>query len=220
MRSFSALIQAAVSVLQSPKFALLVQFHGLGLYVTNHRSAISYGGQSYDPASVILAGASENYVAEAPAAALTIQDLDGAWRGRFHLDSLRDEVVTLRILYDSSGTWTDTTWSMTIACDSDSADDKQVILRLASIDSVEGTEVPRRTTQEAGCQHDFQGPLCPFVWRSGMSAALKECDKSYDGPLGCKAHFPDVTEAGFTFVIPKPFGGFLGGISHRLVLRG
>ena len=218
MKNFSGALVSILTALESPKFAVLVAFAATGVNYTNHRVAITYGGATYSPANIIVSGLSENFLAETPAASVGIGDLDNTDRARFFNDQFRGDVVTVTILYDSSGTWTATGCEWPWSCDSDSTDPINVTLRLASSDATAGTEVPRRTTQEAGCQFTFQGPLCPFRMRTGMSAALKQCDFSFEGPIGCKAHFPDVTEGGVTYVIPKPFGGFIGGISHRLVM--
>lgn len=218
MKNFSGALVSLLTALESPKFAVLVAFDRTGVRYTNHRTAITYGGESYAPANLKVTGLSENVVAQAPAAAAEIGDFDNTDRARFFNDQFRGDVVTVTILYDSAGTWTATGLSWPWSCDSDATDSDMVSLRLASSDATAGTEVPRRTTQEAGCQFTFQGPLCPFRMRAGMSAALTRCDFSLEGPIGCKAHFPDVTEAGVTYEIPKPFGGFVGGISHRLVV--
>lgn len=219
MRSFSAGLVSLFTALQSPKFVVLVAFATTGVRYTNHTAAISYGGATYSPASIVVSGISENMLAETPAASLRIGDFDNTDRARFFNDQFRGDTLTVTILYDSSGTWTATGCEWTWSVDADVTDAEAVTMRLAAADASAGSVVPRRTTQEAGCQHTFQGPLCPFRWRAGMSAALKQCDFSLYGPIGCKAHFPDVVESGVTYVIPKPFGGFIGGTPRRLVVN-
>lgn len=216
MKNWSAGIQSVLAALASPKFAVLVSFSALGVRYTNHRSAISYGGQTYSPANLVITGLGENMLAEAPGASLELQDLDGTERARFLADSFRGETVTVRILYDSSGSWVDPGWAQTLSGDVDEVPGAEVVrVRLGSMDAVQGTEVPRRTTQQYGCQHDFMGEGCPFRWRAGMSAALRTCRKTIEA---CNEHFPDVTAAGITYVVPKPFGGFLGSLPRRLVV--
>lgn len=217
MRSFSAGLLAVLQALQQPRFAVLVDFADLGVHYTNAATAIAYGGTTYTAANISVGGISENFVAEVPSARLVLTDLDGTERVRFFNDSFRGETVTITIVYDSSGTWTAVGVSYVFTCDMDEADEVSVALRLAISDASRGSEVPRRTTQEAGCQHDFMGPLCPFRPLTGLSAALNGgCGKTL---ADCKVHFPSVTESSKTYVIPLPYGGFVGGISHRLVVR-
>lgn len=219
MRSVPAAVISLLQALTLPQFAVVAEFETESLRLTNRPGGLTFGGQTYTAAAMKVSGLGENYAAMAEGASLDIGSLDGSWQARFNADTLRGTTVTVRILVLSSGTWTDTTFRYTHTIDVDEMDDREIRMRLGSSDAVRGTSVPRRTTQEAGCQFDFTRRECWFRWRSGMSAALKECDKTYEGPIGCKAHFPDVTVEGVTYVVPKPYGGFLGGIAHRLVLR-
>jgi len=215
MRTFSAPLLILLSALQSPKFAVLLDFSALGVHYTNHHADISYGGVTYSKAIVTVLGLSENFTSEVPSARVTLGDLDNTERARFFADSFRGETVTVTMLYDASGTWTAVGVALVMTCDMDEADPTSVLLRLATSDASRGSEVPRRTTQEQGCQHTFMGPLCPFRWRTGMSVALQSCGKTL---ADCKAHFPVVTESSVTYTVPLPYGGFVGGISHRLAV--
>lgn len=215
MKTFASNVQTLLEGKQQAAFALVVSFDDLGVKLTNHYRAITYGGASYSAAVFVVKGLSENFVTETPAASIEITSLDDTWQARLKADSLRGTDVTISILIDVSGTWTATGWSQTLTCDSEAGDSKKVTIRLGSSDAVNGTEVPRRTTQEAGCQFDFQRRECPFRWRQGMSEALRTCDKTLDGPLGCTAHFPDVTGAdGVVRQVPLPYGGFIGNMAR------
>lgn len=213
MISFSGALTTLLAAFAQPTLCILVSFDDLGLYFTSASSSITRGSATYTPTPMKVAELAENFVGEVQAAELAIMDLDSTQRARFFDDNFRGTNVTVRIYYYSGGTWTDTTWSYTMTCDADRAASNQVSIKLSSSDAVQGTEAPRRTTQEAGCQSDYKRGGCPYRGSKGS------CDKGYSTSTGCKDHFPDVTIAGKVIQQPKPFGGFLGGMSQRLVLR-
>lgn len=224
MRSWSPTIQSLLNALQQESFCVTAAFATLGLYYTNWSGPLSLDGITYTPKVFIVEGLAENLYAEAPSATLKITSLDSSEQARFFADSFRGEIVTLRILILSAGVWTDTTFSMTLTCDADQADATEVTMRLASSDAVEGTDVPRRSTQETGCQHDYMRGGCPY------RGVLPSCDHGLLTPNGCHGHFPDLdfetgrewnsasASAGHTKVVqPLPYGACYGGITHRLV---
>lgn len=224
MRSFDASLQAILDALQQPTFAVIVHFSTLGLRYTNWPSAITYGGNVYSPQNIVVEGMSENILCEAPSARLTITSLDTTQQVRFLADTFRGDTVTVTLLYLASGTWTTTGWTYTFTADADECDANEVRIRLGSSDAVRGTEVPRRTTQEAGCQFDYKQGGCPY------RGPLTTCKKTYKD---CKNHFPDLCEnEGIAWssctgptthkrvVQGKPYGGFLGGMTHRLRIGG
>ncbi len=184
---------------------------------------------TYTPAVFKVEGLAENLYAEAPAATLTITSLEGAQQARFFTDSFRGDTVTVRILMWSAGAWTDTTYSLTLTCDADQTTENEVPIRLASSDAVEGTDVPRRTTQEAGCQHDFMTGGCSFRPNALLPTTIREnCLK---GLKDCRDHYPPLClEHGVLWVActlqnthtkivqPLPYGACYGGLTHRLVL--
>jgi len=223
-------VVALLNLLKVPSLAVLVEFNTLGVRLVNIPAGLTFGGKTYTAAVLKCDGFGENLLWEAPSATLEIASLDGTQQARFLNDSFRGDTVTLTVLYASGGSWLSTGWSSTYTADAETCSANSVVIRLASMDAVQGTEVPRRTTQEHGCQHDFMRGGCHFRWYTGLSIALKECDKGYDTPNGCKAHFPDLglatgrpwepTSAGARIAQPKPYGGFLGAVDHRLVLGG
>lgn len=218
MRTVPTAVVSLLQALTLPPFAVVAEFSVESLKLAN-RSGVTFGGVAYTAATMRAENVGENFVAQAEGARLVIGSLAGEWQERFNADALRGTTVTLRVLVYSSGAWVDSTFRYTHTIDVDEIDADEIRMRLGSSDAVRGTSVPRQTTQEAGCQLDFQRGECWFRWRDGMAASLKECDKTYDGPNGCREHFPNVTIDGQVHVIPKPFRGFLGGIAHRLVLR-
>jgi len=218
-RSFAAGLLATLASFTHDTFRTIVTL-GSGATYTDHPSTISFGGTSYTSQHLIIRGIGENLYSEAPAGELLLGDLDSTHRATFFNDDFRGDTVLIRVLHNDAGTWTATGLSYTFGLDADALPDStSVRIRLASSDAVEGTETPRRTTQEAGCPFDFQNGLCPFRWTSGMKESLKKCDKGYSTPNGCKEHFSDVTQGGVTYRVPKPFGGFRGNMPQSLVLR-
>ena len=227
MKSFSAALQALLAAAGAdtePDMALLVSLPTLSLRYTNKPYDITYGGSTYTSLVMVAEGISENFLTEAPAARLKLASLDGTQQGRFFLDRFRGTTVATTVVAWSSGAWAEVD-ARTWMCDADQTDSTEVTIRLSSSDAVEGTEVPRRATQEAGCQRDLSIGACPY------RGVLTTCDKGFNTPNGCDAHFPDLcletgrafttadASAGRTRIVqPKPYGAFRGGLSHRLVL--
>lgn len=207
-------LAAAVGI---PSLCVLVKFNTLGLAIANTGKNVTLSGTTYTGLGVdaiSLDGLGETLTGEAPSAVLTIRDVGDAYKDEVIDDSFRGDTVTVTIGYYSSGSVVTTGWTTTYAVDADGFGEDDVMIRLASSDTVEGTEVPRRTTQEAGCQHDYKRGLCTY------RGSLSTCDKSYGGANGCKAHFPEFTNGGVKIVPSRPFGGFPGGFPHSLVTRG
>lgn len=217
MKSLESAVLALLATHAQPTFGVIVGIEDLSLYWTSVPAGVTFSGTVYTAKGVTVEGIGESMLADVMSATLVVGSLDDTEQARVRADSFRGLTATVELILLDGTTWTRTgrVWSYTI--DADSADDQQITARLASSDAVAGTSVPRRTTQEQGCQHTFQGEGCPFRWHPNVhSAALKTCDKSF---AACRDHFPDVTIAGVKHVQPKPFGGFLGAISAKLVLR-
>lgn len=206
-----------LQAMRLPMLRVIVSFDVLGVYLTNNPGGLTYAGQAFTAAVFTIKGLGENFLTENQAATIEIGDVetpaDDTFRDRFFGDLWRGEVVTIRVLYRTGGSWADTTLYQTLTCDIDATDPYHVTIRLGSSDSVQGTQVPRRTTQEAGCEHDYRHGLCPY------RGALTSCDKGYGTPNGCVTHFPAFTIGGVTYTPPRPFGGQLGGTPQRLVVR-
>lgn len=238
-RTFTTLVKSLLAATGVPALIIGVEFRDLGLKLTNWPRDFTADGRTYTggrgdhPFTLELDGLSESLEWDAPTAVLKIESLDGYFTSLFFSDSFREDQVTVRVFYLDGSTPTATGWVSTYTCDMDEADAQHVSLRLAAADAVLGTEIPRRTTQEGGCQHDFQRGMCSYRWAAGASTALKRCDHGYDTPNGCKAHFPDLClehqtawnasvcpGLGHTRVVqPKPYGGFLGSVDQTIVRR-
>lgn len=215
--AISAGFLTLASALGIPSMCVLVKFNTLGVNLVNTGKDVTLGSVTYTGvgvAGIRIEGAGENLLGEAPSAVLTLVDLGASYFDEVLDDDFRGDTVTITLGYFSSGSVVSTGWETTYAVDTDGFSEDEIRLRLASADAVEGTEVPRRTTQEAGCQHDFKKGLCSY------RGSLTTCDKSYSGPNGCKAHFPAYTSSGETIVPARPYGGFPGGFPHSLVTRG
>lgn len=217
MKSLSAGVLALLAQLQQPTFGVIVEIPDLDLTWTSVPAGVTFSGTVYVAKGVKVEGIGETMLADVLAAQLVIGSLDDTEQARVRADALRGLDVTVELIVLDGTTWTKTGRVWTYTLDADGATDQQITARLASTDAVSGTSVPRRTTQEQGCQHTFQREGCPFRWKQGVHAdSLKTCAKNF---AACRDHFPDVTIAGVKYVQPKPFGGFLGGIAARLVLR-
>lgn len=212
MKAFDSGVQLILNALGQPTFCVLVEFEA-GWRYTSWPSTITYGGDSYTSAVMTVRGLGDNYAAEAPAAALEVGSLDLTQQARFLSDSFRGTDATVTVLYLASGTWTATGYEVTYTCDADQVDADKIMIRLASTDAVQGTDAPRRATQEAGCPFDYRRGGCAYRGKS------TSCDKGYDTTNGCRAHFPNLTIGGATVIQPKPYGGFLGGVSTRLRVK-
>lgn len=216
----SGAVQTLLAALGLPALVVLVKFETSGIAVCNAARDTSFGGTTYTGLGadgISLDGVGETLGGEVPAASLTIRDLGVAYMGTMLADGFRGDIATVSIGYMSSGVVTATGWETTYAVDADSLGEDSVTLRLGSSDAVEGSEVPRRTTQESGCQNDYKRGLCSY------RGSLATCDKSLDGPNGCRVHFPDIqyadTDGTRTLTPSRPFGGFPGSFPHSLVRR-
>lgn len=219
--AISGAVTALLGALGIPGLVVCLDFATLGLSICNAHKDVSLGGTTYTALGrrgLVARGLAETLAPEVGSARIAISSLDATYHAHLRSDSFRGDRVTVSLAYWSSGTLTSLGWSTTYSVDVDSATTDQVVLVVRSADAVRGTLVPRRTTQEDGCQHDYKRGACPY------RGPLATCDFTLFGANGCAAHFPNltVTERGDTrtLVQPKPFGGFPGNLPHSLVRRG
>jgi len=194
-----------------------VSFSTLGLNVANTAKDITVGSTTYTGLGkdgIIGDNIGENMLGSVPQSTLTIVRPDFGSHSSVVADSFRGDTATVILLYLSGGSWTASGWSTTYTVNADALSTGDIIIDLTSADATRGTEVPRRMTQEAGCQHDYKRGACSY------RGALTTCDKTYNGPMGCKVHFPDITVNSETWVQTKPYGGFYGYVNRSVVARG
>ncbi len=67
-----------------------------------------------------------------------------------------------------------------------------------------------RFTRSTCTRFAFGGSLCGFVVDNNTPSNLTECDRTFDGPAGCRAHGDYEQESGLTREHPRRFGGWLG----------
>jgi len=214
-------VTTLLAALGLPGMVVCLDFATLGLSLCNAHKDVSLGGTTYTALGrrgIVAAGLAETLAPEVGTAQVLIASLDGTYHAHLRADSFRGDRMTVTLAYWSSGTLTSLGWSTTYDVDVDRGTTDQIRLTVRSADAVMGTQVPRRTTQEDGCQHDYKRGACPY------RGPLATCDFTLFGPNGCAVHFGDltVTERGDTrtLVQPKPFGGFPGNLPHSLVRRG
>jgi len=232
MRTLASGVQALLEAQRIPRFVTLVEFVDLELYLTSYPRSVTLGTKTYeggkasatrgDHFNLVVEGIGENLDFEAPAAVLRLASSNARFQGHFFNDEFREDQAIITLLYQSdANTLMDMGWTSTYTVDADSCDHEGVVLRLGTSDMVQGTTTPKRSTLEFGCQRDFKLGGCHFRASPGLSTALNtKCDKTYDGTLGCKNHFPPVThhlDPTVSYQQPKPYSGFLGGVDHRLV---
>lgn len=235
-RGITSTVMAFLSALRLPRLPVLVEFPDLGIRITNWPKDLTISGKVYTGSSgthkftVKIDGLGESLEFVAPSAVIEIGNLDGYFGAMSFDDLFRGTSVTITILYVSGSTFLSTGWTTTYHADADEVNADVVKLRLTSADAVLGTLLPRRTTQEAGCQFKFGQGGCPFRWSSFFGTKLKTCDHGYNSSNGCKEHFPDLClESQVTWVSsdlalgrtrivqPKPYGAFPGPIDHSIV---
>lgn len=209
----------------------LVSFKSAGLRWTDFRSDVTFDGKAYSAKGIAIDDELETLDPVSPDATLRVTSLDATEQARFDANELRGDRVTLRRLWWSGTALADTGlvsyWRVdTTACAADAVE-----LRLAAMDAVQGSSVPRYTTAASGCQWEFRRGGCwyrpPLVegrpYPSGTSFAhYTSCDRTLDGPNGCKRHFEDIGDlrgvpwtlapGGTRRVLPKPYNAFPGGI--------
>lgn len=196
---------------------LAVKFAAAEWYVVNTSHDVTLDGTTYTSVGrkgIVGTGFGENLAAEVPAPDLRITNLGGGNTTRVTSDGLRGDTVTVTLLVASSGSWVASGWATTFTADTGGLEPHDIVVRLASADAVRGTTVPRITTQESGCQHNYKRGLCPY------RGPLRTCDKGFNTPNGCRAHFRDFILNGANIPQSRPYGAFLGNIEHSLVSRG
>lgn len=233
-RGLETAVKLLLNALALPSMVVTFEFETQGLRLTNWPRTITVGGKTYTGAKasadefvITGKGFGENLRFEAVTAVIEIASLNGWAQAKFFNDVFREDTCVVTILYVSGSSFVSTGWATRYKCDAEECSADKVNIRLGSLDAVTGTEAPRRTTQADGCQSTFQVSDetggCPFRWSAtAHSAALATCDRTYDGPNGCVAHFPPLTDPVTGQSVPrlKPYGGFLGAVDHRLVRAG
>lgn len=230
-RAFNAAAEILMNALHLPFMTVLVEFSELEIYITNFPRDVTIGSTTYvgthatdDEFALKVKGISENLKFEAPSATIDISSLEGVWQARFLNDTIRDNLVTIKIAYvdTTDGSVKESGWSVTFRCDMDSADEDVVSLRLASGDAAKGEEYPKNTNQDYACQNVLSRGRCYYRQAPGAAVSLLTCDHGYDTPNGCKTHFPDITHpiTGDTIPQPKPFNGNISHIDRDFILRG
>lgn len=227
-RGFSTAVKSLLDALKVPRLPVLIEIPSLSLKITNYATSLTFDGVVYQGSkngthkfTLAMEGLGENIDFQAPSAVIKIGCLDGYFQAMSYQDQLRDVEIIAQIVYiDTNHVVTALPWSTTFRGDADTANANEVVVRLASIDAVQGSEIPKRTTQETGCEFLFMGPDCGYRWFVGRDTKLRTCDHGYDTSNGCKEHWGDVRDPATNQLVPqpKPYSGYIGGIDHRLVL--
>lgn len=90
-----------------------------------------------------------------------------------------------------------------------SADAKAASFTLATRDLFEQT-IPKTRMMRTHCRHQYRSAECGYSLDETNPNYLPTCDKSLDGPNGCRVHGASYTTAGETPIHPDRFGGFPG----------
>lgn len=216
-RGLSSAVQSVLAGLTISGLKVAVSLNTASINVWNGSRDLTLGTTTYTGLGkdgLVADGLGENMLGNVPAPRLVLRSLDFAYHDEVDDDEFRGDTATVTLLYLDAGTWTATGWTSTFNVDADAMTANEVALDLTTGDAARGTTLPRRMTQESGCQHDYKRGGCPY------RGPLTECDKTYDGLKGCKAHFPDFTQDGETWVQSKPYGAFIGYINKSVVSRG
>lgn len=210
-------MQTVLAGLTISGLKIAVSFNTLGLHLWNGTGTLTLGSTQYTGIGkdgMVGDGFGENMLGNVPTPRLVLRSLDFAYHDEVVDDDFRGDTATIRLLYLNSGTWTASGWTTTYSVDADMLTANEITLNLTTGDAARGTTIPRRMTQEIGCQHDYKRGGCSY------RGPLAECDKSYDGEMGCKVHFPEFTVGSETWVPAKPYGAFLGYVNHAVISRG
>jgi len=216
-RTLAAGVEAILAAFGIEGVIVAASFATSGINVTNAPRDVTVGTTTYTGVGsrgLAAAGIGESLLAEVPQGDLTISSIAFGYHANVFADLLRGDKVTIKLLYSAGGAWAVTGWSSTYTVDTDGASPDAVQVRLVSADAAIGTALPRRTTHEYGCQHNYKRGGCPY------RGALPTCDKGYDTPNGCAVHFPVLTTS-FSQTVPqsKPYGALIGHMDRTLVQR-
>lgn len=212
MRSVATALQTALGLLAEPTILVLVEM-STGERWTSHHKSHAWDSETWTAVGIEVTGLRESLNAEAPRADLRILSMDASLQASIASDSYRGETARIRFIRtDDIGTDTAPLWDTTYTVDTDGSDENELRLLLSSSDAVQGTEVPRISTREAGCQRVFKVGGCSY------RGALTSCDKTLHGPNGCIAHFPDLTDPVTGDTIPQhyPYLAFSGRVAGSL----
>lgn len=228
MRIIPAAVQTALELLMPGKGVrnvTLLHFSGLGFRWTSHNKDHTWEGDTYQAYTttqnlIMVRDISDNIQGEIPAATIILHNLglNSNDKARFWSDTLRGEAVSMTIIHPDgiNGTGNEIRPTWTDVVDSDLIGPNGVILRLGAL-AAGKVRIPTITTRGYGCQHLYgpdavsQGVASKCTYRG----SLKTCSRIYDGPNGCKDHYPDITytdpQTGVAATVEqtKPFGGEL-----------
>lgn len=223
---FSTALNAILSAIKLPRMVLLLTIHRStgDVLLTSWPKTITIGTNTYVGAaqystrfSLSGEGFGEALDFSAPSAVLRFKALSpGDFHSDFFNDLFRGVRVTVGVAYYDGSSFQATPWQVTMMSDADESDDAAITLRQASVDAAQGDEIPRRTTQEEGCQWEYKRGRCTY------RGSIPDCDHTFWGPNGCRVHFQRITDpddSSIVYVQPKPYGAFLGGIDHNMVTR-
>lgn len=70
--------------------------------------------------------------------------------------------------------------------------------------------LPKMRMMRNQCRHLYRSAACGYALDTADPNFLSGCDKTLDGPNGCKAHGSSYTAAGLEPIHPERFGGFPG----------
>jgi hypothetical protein len=228
VRLLDAAYKIACSTLDFPQHVVFLEFADSGFAWTSWHRAITFGGVRYEPRALDVLDLSENVLLKAPEAKVTVKSLNAREQANADANLFRGDRVAIVVAWVSGGALYATGYQATYKVDGEHAFDEGVDLRLQTSDAVEGLLVPLYTTAEVGCQNDFRRGRCWY--RPSMvhgnpfptTELANKCDKTLDGPLGCIAHFKEVSDlTGLTFIpgvagkpmrIPMPYFAFPGSL--------
>lgn len=213
MRSVGTTVQTALGLLQETAIVVLVEFGKGERYTSWHRN-VTWNSQTWTAVGIDGTSFRESLDGSAPRAELRLLSLAAARQAEMVADYYRGDTCRVRLIRaEDIGTATDPAWDTTYTVDTDGTDGDELRLVLSSSDAVQGTEVPRISTREVGCQRTFKRGGCPY------RGSLTSCDKSLHGENGCIAHFPDLTDPDTGGTIPQhyPYLAFPGRVGRSLV---
>jgi lambda family phage minor tail protein L len=164
---------------------------------------VTFDGNEYSPFPITHSSMQEGADGDLPTLTLTVSNISREIAGTLETYNglIRQPVKIMLVLmtnsYDTSPQSNRAIVSADYKITSMSLNDEAASASLGDISLYE-VNVPKNKISKRYCRFAYKGAQC------GYAGLMARCDKSLDGPMGCRAHASDSPDH------PNRFGGFPG----------
>lgn len=169
-----------------------------------HPTAITFGGQTYEPFPIERSEETANLKGDIPELALTVSNIDRAIQTRIDAGEILGCIAVRRLINTSTIGTAANVVRIDYTVLSADCSDTAAVFRLGIANPV-NRDFPGRRYQRNRCDHDYGGAACGYdTTRAG---AIPDCDRTLLGANGCILHGDDEETAGLPRAHAKNYGG-------------